>query len=278
MWLWLGRCLAETPTEAGAALERAIELYRRLDDRTGLGISLVRMSRSLAMRGRFQEAEANIAEAGPLLESAGAQALNQYHFNAGSVKNRMGDRAAARKQFERALALARELDDELGLLAATGNVANAMMGLGDVDGAITATRDLLALIRSSSSRTPRLLGTALMNLAGFFLEKNDLDAALPLAREGLPLVVADGSALFFSHHGAFRAGRQGKFAKAALLCGYADRVYAENGAKPDSFTVPMRERLLAQLGESLPPDELARLFAEGAKLSEDEAWRMALEK
>ena len=278
LWLWLSRCLAETPKEAGASLERAIELYRRLGEPIGLGIALVRLARCLAIMGKFEESEASVAEAWPLLKDSSTRAIYYYHFNCGFVKSRMGDMPAAREEFDQALALARELRDDLGVLAMTGNVVNVMMGLGDLDGAIAALRNLVGLIRSSPSGTPRLLGTALMNLAGFLLEKNDFDASLAVAREGLPLLAADGSAMFFSDYGAHRAGRLGNFGKAALLLGYADRVHAENDAKRSAYTIPIRERFVAKLHHMLAPDELARLLAEGAKLSEEEACRLALEQ
>jgi hypothetical protein len=145
-----------------------------------------------------------------------------------------------------------------------------------LDGAIESTRELVELIRHSPAGTRRLLGYALMNLAGMLTEKNELDASLAAAREGLPLLIADGSAWSFSGYGAVRAGREGKFAKAALLAGYADHAHAANGGKLSAFEAPIYERLRALLRDKLSATELQRLLDEGAKLSEDEACRLAL--
>jgi predicted ATPase/DNA-binding winged helix-turn-helix (wHTH) protein len=276
LWLWLGRLLDETPTRAQPALEQAVELYRKLRDPIGLGLSLMRLGRVLALMGRFEQSEATLTEARPLLEAAGPTALNYYHFNVGFLKNLAGDPAAARVHYERALELAREQRNELGLLATLGNLANAKWGLGDLDGAAESHRELISLIRSSPASTRRMLGFALMNLAELLVEKKDLDASLAFAREGLPLVKADGSAWIFSDYGALRAGSEGKLAKAALLAGYADHAHGANAGTRSFVTARARTRLHALLREKLVPDELEHLLAEGAKLSEDEACRLAL--
>jgi predicted ATPase/DNA-binding winged helix-turn-helix (wHTH) protein len=134
LWLWLGRLLDETPGRAHPALERAVELYRKLGDPVGLGLALMRLGRVLALMGKFEQSEAALTEARPLLERAGPNALNYYHFNFGFLKNLVGDPAAAQVHYERALELAREERNELGILATLGNLANARWGLGDLDG------------------------------------------------------------------------------------------------------------------------------------------------
>jgi len=276
LWFWLGRLLDETPARARPAFERAIELYRKLGDTVHLGLSLLRLGRVLARMGKFDQSEAMMTAAWPLLERAGPRALNYYHFNFGFLKNVMGNPVEARMHYERALDLARELTDELSMLATMGNLTNVKWALGDLDGAADSLRELVALIRSSPASTRRLLGTALMNFAGLLLEKHEPDASLAYAREGLPLVKAEGSAWIYSDYGADRAGSQGKLAKAALLAGYADHAHASNGGTRHAVAARGHARLHALLREKLPQDELERLLAEGAKLSEDEACRLAL--
>src|SRR5439155_25013141 len=172
---------------------------------------------------------------------------------------------------------AREEGDELGVLATMGNLAIAKWGLGDLDGAADSLHELLALIRGSPASTRRLLGFGLMNLAELLIEKNDLQTSLACAREGLPLVKADGSAWIFSDYGSLRAGAEGKLVKAALLAGYADFAHAANGGTRSFVTARARLRLQALLRDNLPADELERFLAEGAKMSEDEACLLALE-
>jgi len=80
LWLWLGRILDETPARARPLLERAAELYRRLGDPLGLGLSLARLGRVLALMGRFEQAEAALSEAQPLLERTGLPKAPVYYF------------------------------------------------------------------------------------------------------------------------------------------------------------------------------------------------------
>lgn len=278
LWLWLGRLLDEMPARARPALEQAVALYRQLDDPLGLGLSLMRLGRVLALMGKFEQSEATLTESRPLLEGAGPKAVNYYHFNSGFLNNVKGDLVSARAHYECALKLAREARDDLGVLSTMGNLANVTWGLGDLDAAAASVRELVALIRASPAGTRRLLGFGLMNLAELLVEKKDPHGSLAFAREGLPLVKADGSAWIFSDYGALRAGSEGKFTKAALLAGYADRAHAANGGTRAFIEARARDRLQALLREKLPAAELDSLFAEGAKLSEDEACRLALEE
>src|SRR5262249_54251915 len=64
-YLWLGRLLDESPARALPVLERAVELYRRLDEPFGRGLALVRLGRVLALMGKFEQSEAALSEARP---------------------------------------------------------------------------------------------------------------------------------------------------------------------------------------------------------------------
>jgi tetratricopeptide (TPR) repeat protein len=276
LWLWLGKLLDETPAQALPALERAVALYRRQKAPIALGLALMRLGRVLAFMGKYDVAEASLKEGRPLIEGAGPSALNFYHFNSGFLKNMMGDPAGAQIHYERALELAREARNELLVMAAIGNLAIVTWGLGELEAAAKSLRELVVLLRSSPASTRRLLGFGLMNLAELLVDK-DIHESLALAREGLPLVRADGSAWVFSDYGSLRAGNEDKLAKAALLAGYADFAHAANGGTRSFVTTRARDRLRSLLLDKLPADELDRLLAEGAKLNEDDACRLALD-
>ena len=74
-----------------------------------------------------------------------------------------------------------------------------------------------------------------------------------------------------------RAALAGKLANAARIAGYADAERAKKGATREPNEARARERLWVLLGEKLDADQLERLLAEGAKLSEDRVGRLALE-
>jgi len=92
------------------------------------------------------------------------------------------------------------------------------------------------------------------------------------------LVREDGSAWVFLDDLALRVAYAGRLADAARLAGYADSAHAAKAATRGRLTTRLRDRLHALLREKLAPDELECLLAEGAKMSEDEACKLALEE
>jgi non-specific serine/threonine protein kinase len=278
LWLWLGRFAEEEPAQARPALERAVELYRRIDDPLGLGLSLARLGRALAFMGKFEASEVALTEARPLLERGGPpKALSFYLFNFAYLKALSGDAIGARTHYEQSLALERRVGDEFAALATLGNLANVTWALGDLEATAASFREQVTLIRKSSAKTTRLLGWSLTSLAGVLAEMGKLDEALVTAREGLPLVAEDGTAWIFSDSVALRAGLAGKLSSAARLAGFADRIFVVKQATRHPIDLRHHKKLHALLREKFEPGELERLLAEGAKLSEDEACRLALE-
>jgi predicted ATPase/DNA-binding winged helix-turn-helix (wHTH) protein len=279
LWLWLGRLMDEAPAQAQPAFERATELYRRLGDASGLGQALVRLGRILAFMGRVEQSAAVLTEAYTLLERVGPPRLLGYYFsNLGFLKMLSGDLVSARRHYEQALALYRETGAEYAVLAALGSLSEVTWALGDLDATVATFRQRLAILRDSPMSTNRLLGFALINLTGVLNECGELDEALAAAREGLPLLREEGYAWLFGDHVGLRAALAGKLANAARLAAYADSAYAGNAAARQPNEVRARKRLQALLHEKLAPDEVQRLFAEGAKMNEDEACRRALEE
>jgi predicted ATPase/DNA-binding winged helix-turn-helix (wHTH) protein len=278
LWHWFGRLVDKTPARSRTAFERSADLYRQLGDRLGLGLSLARLARALTYMGKFKEAEAALAEARPHLEASGLpMVLDFYFYSLAFLKSHAGEYRAARDNYERSLAINRTLGDEFAVLGAMANIANTDWALGDLDAALASFRDLIALARASSLSTNRLLGYALMKLGSVLTERGELTEALFALREGAPLVREDGSMWVFLDDLALRLACAGKLADAARLAGYADSVHAAKAATRSGLTLRLRGRLMALLHEELSADDLARLLAEGAKLSEDEACRLALE-
>jgi predicted ATPase len=279
LWRQLGRLVDETPTRARPAFERAAKLYRRLGDGLGLGHTLLQLGRVLAMMGRFEQSEAVLTEAHSLLERAATPWLfGLYFFNTAFLKSASGDPINARKYYEQALALYREVGDESSALSALSNLANVTWALGDLDAAAISFREQVALVRHSPMRTNRLLGWALTSLAGVLGALGKIDEALAADREGLPLVAEDGSAWRFADQVALLAALADKLSNAARLAGFADHIFAVKQATRHPIDARHRKLLDALLREKLVPDELERLRAEGAKLSEEEACQLALEQ
>ena len=123
-----------------------------------------------------------------------------------------------------------------------------------------------------------MLGYALTNLAGVLTERGDLDEALDVAREGLPLVREDGSVWIFADHVALRAALIGKLSDAACLAGYSDYTWTAKKATRQPNEARAHERLQSLLNQKLASEELLRLRTKGASMSEDQACQMALQE
>jgi hypothetical protein len=136
----------------------------------------------------------------------------------------------------------------------------------------------VALTRRSPLTVRSALGIYLANLAGVLTERGDLDEALVAAREGLPLLKLGGNVWIFMDHVALRAGMAGKVANAARLAGFTDSTFMAKETSRQPNEVRARKRLQALLSDKLALNELERLFDEGAKMSEDEACRIAVEE
>jgi predicted ATPase/DNA-binding winged helix-turn-helix (wHTH) protein len=280
LWLRLGllwRMAART--QAVAAVERAVDLYRRLGDGLGLGHSLAELGGMLAITGRHEQATSVLAEAFALLEHAGmGKALGLYFEGSGFLKLFAGDVTGARMHFEKALALYRSAGAESAVLATLINLAESTWALGDLDAALAGLREAVALLRKSPLARKIVMAQALTNLAGVHTERGEFAEALAAAREGLPSCEEAGYAWSTLDYLALRAALVGKVANAARLIGFADSTYKAKETSRQPNEARARARLQALLREKLHPDELERLLAEGAKMREDEACRMALEE
>ena len=69
----------------------------------------------------------------------------------------------------------------------------------------------------------------------------------------------------------------GNLVSAACIAGHADHGYSSRSAERQPNEARARERLRAVLDERLAPEDLERLLDEGARMSEEEACRLALE-
>src|SRR5262245_43698238 len=189
-----------------------------------------------------------------------------------------GDQLGARADLEAALVQYRAIGAERYATYTLVQLADVNWALGELDAAVAAMREAAVRLR----KTPLakvMLGFCLTNLAGVLVERGDLDEALEVAREGLPLLKDAGYAWINIDQLALRAALAGRLTDAARLAGFADATIAK---KKQTFRqtneARARKRLEGLLNAGLAADELARLLAEGAELEENEAYRLALER
>jgi predicted ATPase/DNA-binding winged helix-turn-helix (wHTH) protein len=280
LWNWLGALWGiGARDKAASAFQRAANLYRRLDDPLGLGCALVPLGLILVYMGRFEQAESTFAEAFHMLKRADVAKAWALYFNGlGFLRSLTGNTTEARMHWERALSLYREVGSEGPALSMLTNLADTTWTLGDLDAALLATTEAVAHLRGSPQTRKTALGTCLTNLAGVYTERGEPGEALAAAQEGLPLLKEVGMVWYSLDHLALRAALTGNFANAARLAGFADSGHIERKVSRQPNEARAHARLQALLREKLALDELERLLAEGAKLTQDEACRMALEE
>ena len=98
------------------------------------------------------------------------------------------------------------------------------------------------------------------------------------ARTALAELLRDeGYTWIFVDHMALRAALAGRGTDAARIAGYADAIRAQKQAPREPTEARARARLQAWLEERIDPSQLARLFAAGTELSEDDICRLALQ-
>ena len=277
LWLWSGlSAISASPGRAIAALERAVSLYRRLDHALELGLADAWLGAALAIAGQFDQARAALAEAFPRIENCGIpKVVAFYHGSVGVLEILSGNPASARTHFERALLLFREAGSDINALDSINNLASVSWALGDLAAAEKSLREYIAMRGKPYVRRSGL-GSALGNLAGVLTERGQLAEALEAAREALPLLSDGGDAWSLMDHLALRVALTGRHKDAALLAGYTDRAHAARQAIRPPNEARACDRLRAFLRETFVSEELERLLAEGAKMSDDEAGRLAL--
>jgi tetratricopeptide (TPR) repeat protein len=278
LWFWLGALRNHVATEALDAYEHALEVYRRNGDPTGIGYSLMRAGGEAMYLGRIERATALLGEAAPLLERTRLpKVLAEYLLEFGTLKWFTGDLTGAQLELDKSAALCEQSGAARVALGVRANLAEVAWASGDLDAALVRYREAVALARRETRRPS--LGMYLTNLAGVHVERGELDAALVAAREGLPLRQEFGAALWALDHLGLRMALKGKLGTAARIAGHADYGYVANyAAERQPNEARARERVQAILLKTLPPDEVERLLREGAKMSEDEACKIALEE
>jgi hypothetical protein len=108
-------------------------------------------------------------------------------------------------------------------------------------------------------------------------ELGELQEALAVAREGLPLLRESGFAWTAMDHLALRAALAGNVANAARLSGYADAAFHKRDAQREPNEARALAHLHRLLAQQLTADELQALHREGAQLDDDAACRLVVE-
>ena len=274
-YLELGRNRSLAATPALASGERAVELYRRLGDRQALYVALAEYARTRAAAGDASEAEAMLDEVATLYDPSWPLGLKHPMLTARSFMLTETHRVSeARAAWEERLQLEQAIGDTRFATISLTNLIDAVFAEGDVNEAIARGRELVALIRRD--RFTNWQSFALANLSAALTAAGELDDALQLAREALPLLRQQGSIWSFLDHLGLLAVKRGRLLDAAQVLGCAEELNQRSGYVRQFNELRARNQLLEALRAAVKPGDLERLMKAGARLTDDEAARLAL--
>lgn len=256
-------------------LERAIALFQRLDDRVGLYLAAARSVPFLALAGDTDQTRRALANVQaledpswpPLLRIQRLQALETVLGFTGPAE----ELRAAAEQRRRLAYLAESTFDELSACAA---LVYADTMLGRFDEATRGGRELVAQFRRSGFAVH--LGYPLADLALALSLKGELDEAVSLMREAVPLLKQQADLLFVLDRFALIAFLRGHTDSAARLFGASKALFEKLGHKRFFDEQHVHDDVLERLDQAFAPDELARLMREGESMSENEAIALVL--
>ena len=274
-YLELGRNRSLPAALALASGERAIELYRAIGDRQSLYVALAECARTRAAAGDAAGAEAMLQEVEMLYDSSWPVGLKHPMLTARSFMLTESHRVSeARAAWEERLQLERAIGDTRFATVSLTNLIDAVFAEGDVIEAIERGRELIALIRRE--RFTNWQSFALANLSAALTAAGELDDALQLAWEAFPLLRQQGSVWSFLDHWGLLAFKRGRPHDAAQVLGCAEQLNQRSGYVRQFNELRARNQLLDALHAAIKPSDLERLMKSGARLTDDEAARLAL--
>ncbi|HVR47931.1 MAG TPA: adenylate/guanylate cyclase domain-containing protein [Candidatus Binatia bacterium] len=259
--------------------QRALKLYESLGDAG----RAARAQRTLAfalyqMGERLDEATMAIVQALATSRECGdksnvADCLNVY----ASLEFSRGDLSRAEELYFQALAAYRALEDEAGTAIALGNIAELEFAEGRAERALGYVTEALEL--ASHGKNAESIATYHANSAAYRIALGDLGGARKEAREGLRLArqaEIQMAVVILLEHLAVLSALNGDRRSAARLVGYVNVQCSELGLERASTEQQGHDKLVEAMRETLSEHEIAKLEAEGATWTEDQAVEEAL--
>lgn len=267
-----------------AAAQRALVQYRQLNKAGEIAAAQIHVGAMLVVLERSAEAEPLLHEAFDVATTLGDRRLaaaSLLHLGIARTYDR--DFAGARATLAEALRLAKLLD--AGLLVASVGLALAENEnlAGDSEAALRLIDDVLADYRSlNAPATLPSIAYALADKAAYLvaLGRHDdarvhVNEALELARDFQLLSVMVRSLRSLAVAALIRPQTRGRgenagYTSAARVLGFVEARFATMGT-PEHVEYEHYHSALAVLRDAIGGDEVARLMANGATMTEDEA-------
>jgi tetratricopeptide (TPR) repeat protein len=260
------------------ALERGIALCRDLGDRRGLYFGLTLAVFRFGKVGRLDDAWRAVEEAQALHgDDLPPGLLPQLVMPRAHLHAGRGDYAAAAADKLAALRAYERLGDESQVRLARDNLADMALARGDVQEAVRLGRENAAALRRRPRAHMYSCAGCFANLSAALTRAGEFGEAQQMAREAIPLLQRRGWTHLYLDVLALLALKLGRTADAARALGRSRAVVGASGDAREINEQRAHDDALAGLREAFVPDELERLFVEGAALSDEEAARTAVD-
>ncbi len=254
--------------------ERAVALFRSLDDTAQLGSAIAAFGYASLMLGNIEDAQSSIAEALQLVErTKRPRALAAAYSVKFCVEARLR-LPSVRETGSEAVRLCEVVGADRAAFVVSANLVEAILELGDTDAAIFSGQELISRLRDTYQTD--ILGYVLGIVAAGLTLRDDLTEALSAAREAVPLLRDEGMLFWLFDHLALRSGLAGRARDAALIAGYADTVFREFSRPREPIGQEASNRLATLLKAELSDQEIEQFGRMGAQLSESQVIALAL--
>jgi len=256
-----------------AAADRAAQLFRELNDASGLADALIARAMVGSRRAETARVDAAVAEAERLIGPASPPKQRASLALAQALRHLMhGEAEQAVDAAERQAACYREAPAPFGVQIALANAAFYECLLGQYESAISRLNDSLRELRRLRSQDRN--GNELAFLACALILRDapgDFEQSLAHGRTAWSDLRRQqrGDWLLFVMAVAF--ARHGDADKAALLLGHVDAAWAEEGFTLWPSFARLRRETLERIHATLGESRAAERMAAGARLGDDRA-------
>ena len=276
LWHALASMLANTrPVQSRDAAARAIELLRDADDPGTLAAALM----ALAFWSNAPPTQQQLDALDELRRRSSPQwpaRMRMLLPNATArVHQAAGRFAEARRDYELTRDLAASCGATQFALASQENAVEIALMLGDVDGAIDGLRAVAR--RLAASRDQLFYMYSLGSLATALLFKPDTAAARAALTTAVPLIVRFDLGARYAATAALLAAQEERMQAAARLLGYGEAAFVAHDLEAYvPAELRARELTLQRLSASAIANDIGNWKSTGAKLTVEEAYRLAL--
>src|SRR5579872_286637 len=280
--LWLAKAQVERSfvqrknvVDAG---QHAIELYRKLEDRSALAEAKFLTGHGLVFVTYGREGVDLVTDALNTFREIGeARLASLCTLELGNAADFVGEAERARGLYREALASLQAQGNEREAAVAASNLAESEFQAGNIEAALAANAE--ALVAQRSLRHFPRMSISLHNRAVYLFTLGKIEEAWEVARESLILardLQAEIFVAFTLQTLASIRGARGQLQLAACLVGFCDTRLAELGGLREYTEQQEYDKLVELLRSSLSEPELRTYLDEGSHWTEDQAVAEAL--